>query len=34
VWLLDLGMLVVLSLVCGYLVARLLRRREPAVMRK
>ncbi|MFM9589512.1 FHA domain-containing protein [Streptomyces scabiei] len=34
VWLLDVGMLVVLSLLCGRLVARLLRRREPAVMRK
>ncbi|WEH12640.1 FHA domain-containing protein [Streptomyces sp. VNUA24] len=34
VWLLDMGMLVVLSLLCGLLVARLLRRREPAVMRK
>ncbi|MFD9110060.1 FHA domain-containing protein [Streptomyces bottropensis] len=34
VWLLDVGMLVVLSLLCGWLVARLLRRREPAVMRK
>ncbi|MGW0841579.1 FHA domain-containing protein [Streptomyces sp. NPDC002787] len=34
VWLLDLGMLVVLSLLCGLLVARLLRRGEPAVMRK
>ncbi|MEV6407494.1 FHA domain-containing protein [Streptomyces bobili] len=34
VWLLDVGMLVVLSAVFGYLVARLLRRHEPAVMRK
>ena len=34
VWLLDMGMLVVLSLLCGWLVVRLLRRREPAVMRK
>ncbi|MFJ2263793.1 FHA domain-containing protein [Streptomyces sp. NPDC087844] len=34
VWLLNMGMLVVLSAVFGYLVARLLRRREPAVMRK
>ncbi|MEU9270880.1 FHA domain-containing protein [Streptomyces sp. NPDC048251] len=34
VWLLDVGMLVVLSAVCGYLVSRLLRRHEPAVMRK
>ncbi|MFE9408129.1 FHA domain-containing protein [Streptomyces sp. NPDC006704] len=34
VWLLNLGMLVVLSLVFGYAVARLLRRHEPAVMRK
>ncbi|MBK3629863.1 ATP transporter ATP-binding protein/permease [Streptomyces sp. MBT49] len=34
VWLLDIGMLVVLSAVCGFLVSRLLRRHEPAVMRK
>ncbi|WEO99242.1 FHA domain-containing protein [Streptomyces sp. FXJ1.172] len=34
VWLLDLGMLVVLSLLSGLAVARLLRRQEPAVMRK
>ncbi|MFJ8074314.1 FHA domain-containing protein [Streptomyces sp. NPDC096176] len=34
VWLLDMGMLVVLSVVFGYLVARLLRRHEPAIMRK
>ncbi|WP_326647971.1 MULTISPECIES: FHA domain-containing protein [unclassified Streptomyces] len=34
VWLLDMGMLVVLSLVFGYVVVRLLRRHEPAVMRK
>ncbi|MFF1443210.1 FHA domain-containing protein [Streptomyces sp. NPDC058295] len=34
VWLLDVGMLVVLSAVCGFLVSRLLRRHEPAVMRK
>ncbi|MGW7070832.1 FHA domain-containing protein [Streptomyces sp. NPDC054855] len=34
VWLLNMGMLVVLSVVFGYLVARLLRRHEPAVMRK
>ncbi|MFJ3222363.1 FHA domain-containing protein [Streptomyces sp. NPDC086783] len=34
VWLLNIGMLVVLSVVFGYLVARLLRRHEPAVMRK
>ncbi|KPI28742.1 FHA domain containing protein [Actinobacteria bacterium OV320] len=34
VWLLDVGMLVVLSAVCGYLVSHLLRRHEPAVMRK
>ncbi|MER5198414.1 FHA domain-containing protein [Streptomyces sp. NPDC002884] len=34
VWLLDVGMLVVLSVVCGFLVSRLLRRHEPAVMRK
>ncbi|MER5432494.1 FHA domain-containing protein [Streptomyces sp. NPDC002588] len=34
VWLLDVGMLVVLSAVLGYAVLRLLRRHEPAVMRK
>ncbi|MFD0310317.1 FHA domain-containing protein [Streptomyces sp. NPDC127119] len=34
VWLLNMGMLVVLSAVFGHLVARLLRRHEPAVMRK
>ncbi|MER0449626.1 FHA domain-containing protein [Streptomyces sp. Edi4] len=34
VWLLNLGMLVVLSVAFGYAVARLLRRHEPAVMRK
>ncbi|MFC4607517.1 FHA domain-containing protein [Streptomyces maoxianensis] len=34
VWLLDMGMLVVLSLVFGYAVAKLLRRHEPAIMRK
>ncbi|MEU3726414.1 FHA domain-containing protein [Streptomyces sp. NPDC031705] len=34
VWLLDLGMLAVLSLLFGLLVAVLLRRHEPAVMRK
>ncbi|MGJ5749372.1 FHA modulated ABC efflux pump with fused ATPase and integral membrane subunit [Streptomyces puniciscabiei] len=34
VWLLDLAMLVVLSVVYGLVVAVLLRRREPAVMRK
>ncbi|QNE78814.1 FHA domain-containing protein [Streptomyces finlayi] len=34
VWLLNMGMLVVLSLVFGYLVVRLLRRHEPAIMRK
>ncbi|MEW2398971.1 FHA domain-containing protein [Streptomyces sp. NPDC046862] len=34
VWLLDMGMLVVLAVVCGWAVARLLRRHEPAVMRK
>ncbi|MFI8360633.1 FHA domain-containing protein [Streptomyces sp. NPDC085612] len=34
VWLLDMGMLVVLSLLFGVLVARLLRRQEPAIMRK
>ncbi|TDT97806.1 FHA modulated ABC efflux pump with fused ATPase and integral membrane subunit [Streptomyces sp. 846.5] len=34
VWLLNLGMLVLLSLVLGLLVARLLRRREPTIMRR
>ncbi|MFJ8109440.1 FHA domain-containing protein [Streptomyces sp. NPDC096132] len=34
VWLLDVGMLVVLSAVFGFAVSRLLRRHEPAVMRK
>lgn len=34
VWLRDTGMLVALSAVFGYLVARLLRRHEPEVMRK
>ncbi|UUY46429.1 ATP-binding cassette domain-containing protein [Streptomyces yangpuensis] len=34
VWLLNLGMLVVLSVLFGVLVARLLRRHEPAIMRK
>ncbi|PSM40694.1 ABC transporter ATP-binding protein [Streptomyces dioscori] len=34
VWLLNMGMLIVLSAVFGCLVARLLRRHEPAVMRK
>ncbi|MBK3573398.1 FHA domain-containing protein [Streptomyces sp. MBT65] len=34
VWLVNMGMLVVLSLLFGFLVSRLLRRHEPAVMRK
>ncbi|MER6283353.1 ABC transporter ATP-binding protein/permease [Streptomyces sviceus] len=34
VWLLNIGMLIVLSVLFGYLVSRLLRRHEPAVMRK
>jgi ABC-type multidrug transport system ATPase subunit/pSer/pThr/pTyr-binding forkhead associated (FHA) protein len=34
VWLLDMGMLLVLSALFGVLVLRLLRRHEPAVMRK
>ncbi|MDQ8705343.1 ATP-binding cassette domain-containing protein [Streptomyces sp. LHD-70] len=34
VWLLDMGMMVVLSLVLAFLVAKLLRRREPEIMRK
>ncbi|WP_069742018.1 FHA domain-containing protein [Streptomyces sp. EN23] len=33
-WLLNMGMMVVLSVVFGYVVAKLLRRHEPAVMRK
>ncbi|MET9436492.1 FHA domain-containing protein [Streptomyces sp. NPDC006551] len=33
-WLFDMGMLVVLCLVLGFVVARLLRRREPVIMRK
>ncbi|MFJ3583159.1 FHA domain-containing protein [Streptomyces sp. NPDC090127] len=33
-WLFDMGMLVVLCVVLGYLVARLLRRHEPVIMRK
>ncbi|MHC6629607.1 hypothetical protein ACYTFC_26565 [Streptomyces globosus] len=34
VWLLDMGMLAALSVLFGVLVARLLRRHEPAIMRK
>ncbi|MFE5770432.1 FHA domain-containing protein [Streptomyces sp. NPDC056485] len=34
VWLLDMGMLVALSVLFGVLVLRLLRRHEPAIMRK
>ncbi|MFI9099528.1 FHA domain-containing protein [Streptomyces fildesensis] len=34
IWLLNMGMLVVLSAVLGFLVARLLRRHEPEIMRK
>jgi ABC-type multidrug transport system permease subunit len=34
VWLLNMGMLVVLCLVLGFLVTKLLRRREPEIMRK
>ncbi|MFJ6613916.1 FHA domain-containing protein [Streptomyces sp. NPDC091289] len=34
VWLLNMGMMAVLSLVFGYVVMKLLRRHEPAVMRK
>ncbi|MEH0541963.1 ATP-binding cassette domain-containing protein [Streptomyces sp. B21-105] len=34
VWLIDVGMLVVLSAAFGFIVSRLLRRHEPAVMRK
>lgn len=34
IWLINMGMLVALSVVFGFVVARLLRRHEPAVMRK
>lgn len=34
IWLLNMGMLIVLSLVLGFLVTRLLRRHEPEIMRK
>ncbi|MFJ5774108.1 FHA domain-containing protein [Streptomyces sp. NPDC093094] len=34
VWLLNIGMLLVLSVLFGYVVSRLLRRQEPVVMRK
>ncbi|QDY75454.1 FHA domain-containing protein [Streptomyces qinzhouensis] len=34
VWLTDMGMMVVLSVLYGWLVARFLRRQEPSVMRK
>ncbi|WP_280702166.1 FHA domain-containing protein [Kitasatospora sp. GP82] len=34
IWLLDMGMLIVLSVLCGILVLRLLRRHEPAIMRR
>ncbi|MER6675252.1 FHA domain-containing protein [Streptomyces sp. NPDC000983] len=34
VWLLNIGMLIVLSVLFGWLVSRLLRRQEPVVMRK
>ncbi|MFK0194331.1 FHA domain-containing protein [Kitasatospora sp. NPDC090308] len=34
IWLLDLGMLIVLAVAYGLVVARLLRRHEPAVMRR
>ncbi|MEW1688750.1 FHA domain-containing protein [Streptomyces sp. NPDC091265] len=34
IWLLNMGMLVVLSVLFGFAVARLLRRHEPAIMRK
>lgn len=34
IWLINMGMLVALSVVFGYVVAKLLRRHEPAVMRK
>ncbi|MEV0371672.1 FHA domain-containing protein [Streptomyces sp. NPDC050636] len=34
IWLLNMGMLIVLSVVLGFLVRKLLRRREPEIMRK
>ncbi|MEV7617945.1 FHA domain-containing protein [Streptomyces sp. NPDC089799] len=34
VWLTNMGMLILLSAVCWFLVSRLLRRQEPAIMRK
>lgn len=34
VWLLNMGMMIVLSLLLGFVVAKLLRRREPEIMRK
>ncbi|MFD8544082.1 FHA domain-containing protein [Streptomyces sp. NPDC059649] len=34
IWLLDMGMMVVLSLVAGFVVTRLLRRHEPEIMRE
>ncbi|MEU5213130.1 FHA domain-containing protein [Streptomyces sp. NPDC020742] len=34
VWLLNMGMMIVLSLVSGFVVTRLLRRHEPEIMRK
>ncbi|RII18593.1 ABC transporter ATP-binding/permease protein [Streptomyces sp. YIM 130001] len=33
-WVLDMGALIALGVVCGFIVARLLRRHEPEVMRK
>ncbi|REK87395.1 FHA domain-containing protein [Streptomyces inhibens] len=34
IWLLNMGMMVVLSLILGFVVAKLLRRHEPEIMRK
>uniref|UniRef100_UPI0015EF240D ABC transporter ATP-binding protein/permease n=1 Tax=Streptomyces albidus (ex Kaewkla and Franco 2022) TaxID=722709 RepID=UPI0015EF240D len=34
IWALDMSMLVLMAIVCGFVVARLLRRHEPEVMRK
>ena len=34
IWALDMSVLVLMAVVCGFVVARLLRRHEPEVMRK
>ena len=33
-WAIDMGVLIALGVICGFAVARLLRRHEPEVMRK